>query len=230
MSRDKLRLYEHGFTIVELMIATLVFSTILLLITIGVLDFNKTYYQGVIQSNTQNVARQVLENVSQAIQFSANSISTATKTAGKSRGFCIGDQLYSYLIGYQLVDGSISGHQAHHTLVRETLSGCDSSSSARNLQAVGSLPSDGTELLGQHMRLAVLDVSSGVISGTYDIKVRVVYGDDDLLCSPSGVPGSCNSTATMTKYNYPDLRCKPQIGSQFCAVSELATTVGQRLN
>jgi type II secretory pathway pseudopilin PulG len=218
-----------GFTIIELLIATLVFSSILILITMGVISFNKAYYQGIVQTSTQNVARKVIEDISQAIQFNSSEFSVLTPDPDGSQGYCIGGQRYSYLIGYQLVNGSPVGQQANHALVRDTP--CDSSGSAQPLKSLGTLPAGSTELLGQHMRLASLGVASQG-ADTFTVQVRVVYGDDDLLCSPS-VSGSCDSAATMPSpddFQKGDLQCKPQVGSQFCAVSELATTVEQRIN
>jgi hypothetical protein len=84
------------------------------------------------------------------------------------------------------------------------------------------------------MRLAKLSVTEVGSSSLYQIDVRVVYGADDLLCSPNEVAGSCTNIKAMPSgkdYQYPDLQCKPKIsGSQFCAASELSSTVEKRIN
>ena len=56
---DRTQSSQSGFTIVELMIATLVFAMVLLVITVGVMSFTRAYYRGINQSNTQRVARAV---------------------------------------------------------------------------------------------------------------------------------------------------------------------------
>jgi hypothetical protein len=73
------------------------------------------------------------------------------------------------------------------------------------------------ELLGPHMRLGALDITSA--GSLYTVHVRVIYGDDDLL-TPT-VSGS-------TDWNS-ELCSGTTAGSQFCAVSDLTTTVKQRL-
>lgn len=56
-----------GFTIVELMIATVVFSVILILITTGIIQIGKAYYKGIIGSRTQETARKITDEVGRSI-------------------------------------------------------------------------------------------------------------------------------------------------------------------
>src|SRR5262249_25193419 len=65
---------QAGFTIVELMVATLVFSTILIVITYGVLSFTRAYYNGVTNSTTQDTARNIISTISQAVEFNGSGI------------------------------------------------------------------------------------------------------------------------------------------------------------
>src|SRR5687768_12937296 len=60
---------NSGFTIIELMIATVVFSTILLIITGGIVQIGKAYYKGVISARTQNTTRQLTDEVTRNLQF-----------------------------------------------------------------------------------------------------------------------------------------------------------------
>src|SRR6185437_9676288 len=64
-----------GFTIVELMIAAAIFSLVLILLSYGVIRFNQAYYGGLVQSSTQNAARSIIDNISQAIQLDGGTIS-----------------------------------------------------------------------------------------------------------------------------------------------------------
>ncbi len=212
-----------GFTIVELMIATLVFSMVLILITVGVLSFTKSYYRGINQSNTQSTARGIMEDVSQAIQFSGDAIapnigvtsgSPASDTTNISHGFCIGNQRYSYLLGKQLWDAgppNASLHQGLHVLLVDQPGSCGGQAP----QNVASAPATVLgEQLQPRMRLAKLSVTPVGTGGLYKVTVRVVYGDDDLLNNPTG----------------PNANCKVSIsGSQYCGQSELTTTVKRRI-
>lgn len=209
-----------GFTIVELLVATLVFSVVLVLITIGVIQFNKQYYRGVTESNTQTAARAIIDDVSQAIQFSGDEITSPIGSNGAVKGFCIGNQRYSYLPGWQLVDSGPDSakHQTTHAVVRDTPGSC----AGLNAQDFSGNVS-GTELLGPHMRVAKLDVKH--VSGSsdlYTITVRVAYGDDDLLYSPSGDGAGPAAPDATCHYGW--------AGTQFCAVAELSTTVEKRVD
>jgi prepilin-type N-terminal cleavage/methylation domain-containing protein len=204
---------QQGFTIVELMIATLIFSVILLIVTMGILQITRVYFKGVTEANTQNTARSVIDTVSQAIQFSGGPV---TPTAGSGtpsspKAFCVGDQRFSYDTGWQLEDGSPDNtkHQAFHTLVMDTFANCNQSTP----QGLGQQAVSGRELLSPHMRLANIQVSN-VGTNLYRVTVRVVYGDDDLLTNPTGTDASCKGISA---------------GTQFCSVSELSTVVVKRV-
>jgi prepilin-type N-terminal cleavage/methylation domain-containing protein len=82
MSRQ--RKSQAGFTIVELMIATLVFAVVLILITVGVLTFTRSFFKGINQSRTQNAARTVIETISQGIQFSGGEVNGSLTVSATS--------------------------------------------------------------------------------------------------------------------------------------------------
>ena len=216
---------QAGFTVVELLIATAIFSLVLLLVTVGVMQVTRVYYKGVTETNTQNTARSIVDDISQAIQFggTGNIQRSVGTTPGTSYAFCIGNQLYSYVLGYQVVDTKTSGAQAYHGLVLSNAAGCGGPvGSIANLVTTKSIPNS-RELLGQNMRLAKLSVTP--ITGTanlWDIDVKVIYGDDDLLVVP-GTPPVSNPTS-------PNATCKAAVqGTQFCAMSEFNTIVEKRV-
>lgn len=201
---------SQGFTIVELMIATAVFSVLLIVITVGILQVSRVYYKGVTESNTQNTARSIMDTVAQAIQFSGGDVTTTVSgpTPGNTYAFCVGNAYFRYIVGRQLADSPGSG-QTYHAFVQDNTAGCDPSSPASINQATVS----GRELLAPNMRLSKLDVTA-VGANLYRVEVRVVYGDDDLLQDPNG-PGARCISATQ--------------GTQFCAVSNLSTVVTKRV-
>lgn len=196
----------RGFTIVELLIATLVFSVILLTVTVGIIQITRVYYKGINEANTQDTARGVMDTISQAIQFSGSTVSpTVASAPGASTSFCVGNQQFSYKLGYQLVENSPGTNQTTKALWQSTASGCTGNPAAA---------ASGIELLSPKMRLANLTVTQ--VNGDpniWKVSVRVVYGDDDLLNNPTGTNASC----------------KGDKGQQFCSVSELTTTVVKRV-
>jgi len=199
---------KSGFTIIELMIATVVFSMILLLISYGVIRFNQAYYGGTVQSQTQTVARAVLENISQAVQFNGGTVDPGIAGTGGWQGLCVGDEQYQYLLGKQLTtSGALGPNQSNHVLLlNANVANCSGQRPGNTLA--------GTELLGEHMRLSNLVVSQVGSSSLWKIEVRVVYGDDVLLNNPTSTTASCLGGD----------------GSEFCAVSDLTTIVQQRIN
>ncbi len=194
-----------GFTIVELLIATLIFSMILLIVTVGIIQITRVYYKGLTESNTQNTARTIMDTVTQAIQFSGGTVSkTIASAPGAATSFCVGQQQFSYRLGYQLVDSGATGNQTTKALWQSTLPGC-----TNNPPAAGS----GKEFLSPKMRLSNMTVSQ-VGGNLWKVSVTVTYGDDDLLNNPTSTNPSCKGV---------------QAGSQFCSISTLTSTVIQRV-
>ncbi len=216
---------QRGFTIFELMIATIVFSVILLVMAAGVLRFSHDYFKGLTTSKTQQVARAIAQDISQNIQFGQSV--TAGLAASNIQGICLGNTLYSYRIGYQVKHGTSNAakHQYPYGMVKRVGTDCSSAVPLRiDLTGTSLNATTDHELLGENMRLTQLDVTDVSVSGqkpTYQISVQVVYGDDDLL---TPVP-----SAIMTPTAWASEICSSSIVAQFCAKSQLVTTVQQRL-
>lgn len=209
-----------GFTIVELMIATLVFSVILIVITSGIISLTNQYYKGITSSKTQSEARGLMDAITQDIQLSPTSGLgvVGTQAGGSVSYFCTGTHLYRFVLGQQLVDGPPNGvlHQSNHVLVESQIGGTGCASDPGNFPAT--MSSNDRELMAPGMRLESLSVQdvtpSGSTSTLWRVNIRVLSGDDDLF-----VPTPPDATSL----------CKGGSGGQFCAISELTTTVEQRL-
>lgn len=195
---------QEGFTIVELMIATLVFSIILLVITVGVIHFTNAYYKGVNSSTTQNTARSVIDAVSQAIEFGGGYFSSGPTT------YCIGNLQFDYVLGSEL-ESAPAGTQTKNALYQSPGNGSSCSALAGNLKTGVNVP-NGKELLGANMRISKFVITQ-LPNKQFSIDVRVAYGDDGLLRNPASTTAACLD----------------QSGSQFCAVSELTTIVQSRV-
>lgn len=198
---------ENGFTIIELMIATLVFSVILTVITMGVMSFTSRYYKGSNASTTQNATQNIIDTISQAIQFGT---ATIQPTATTNNYFCAGGYVFTYDKGVFYTGSQTGLYMAPMGSV------------------CSSVTSGGRQLLGKNMRITNLAVSSlGAGSHLYKVTMSLAFGANDLLCSPSQ-PSSCTG-GSMTFWPVSDIRCKTTTGSQFCATSTLTTTVEQRI-
>ena len=213
MSKQSKHSSQGGFTIMELLVATMVFAVVLLVVTGGILQIARVYYKGVTEASTQNTARSVMDTISQAIQFSGGTVTTTASSpvAGNAYAFCVGNQQFSYTLGWQAENGpDAAKHQSYHTLVQATISGCSSSTAAQNVR---NQTISGRDLIGPHMRLSDLTITN-IAENQYKIQLRVVYGDDDLLNNPTTAAASCKGI---------------QAGTQFCSVSELSTVVVKRV-
>ncbi|HSX23517.1 MAG TPA: type II secretion system protein [Candidatus Saccharimonadales bacterium] len=205
-----IRIRQQGFTIIELLIATMVFSVVLMLCTYGLLQVGRIYNRGVTNSKTQEAARNIIDDVSQTLQFGGGQVSSALLSNGSapniSTGFCIGGRRYSMLLGHELSNSSND-----HGLVADNFAGtCSGGLQALDLTAP--LPANSREFLSPLMRVANLTITDAG-NNLWQVTVRVVSGDDDLLNNPA----STNPT------------CKIQAGSQFCSISELTTVVQKRI-
>lgn len=218
---------SRGFTIIELLIATLVFSVILLLLTTALIRIGQIYNKGIVTSRTQEVSRKVIDDVAQTVQFSGGYIGPGLD-AGGAKAFCIGAQRYSYAPDQQLTATS-----PHRFVVDTVAGGCTSATTARtdmsDLSTVSAGGSGAQELLGQNMRLVNFQIAEqNVGSGVYKIGIRIVSGDKDLLMSPN--PAYADIDAAIAA-NATDLRCRDDVrGAYFCAVSEVEAYAAKRVN
>jgi len=213
---------QAGFTIVELMIATLVSSIVLLVITFGVVHFTNDYYRGINSSNTQATSQNAIDSIAQAIQFNAGN---TVATDGTQGFFCAGNQVFLYTMGQQLTGTPSATNWGLYQLANPSPN-C----------AVPAITTGGNELLGKNMRLSYINLAQVGTTDVWQLELRVAYGDPDLLCKTSitgNTKGSCAATATNYTAADPiqgnDVRCKQLIGSQLCSITHLQTAIGQRI-
>jgi len=209
---------QQGFTIVELLIATAVLSTILVMVTVMITSIGNLYYKGVTLSQTQDASRTIANLLTQDLEL--------------SKGFFLSGNMTESLNGHNYTVYAICQGTARYTFVPNLREGDDSPHVLwRNRVASGTCtPVDlnsnlessdptGTELLGKKMRLTstpsdiIPHVQPGNPNTSYlTFTVAIAYGDDDLL-NLSGI----NTT------------CKNGTGDQFCATDSLTTGALQRV-
>lgn len=193
------RLKQGGFTIVELMIATVVFSMVLLVVTSAIVQFGRVYYKGVVQSRTQERARSITEDITKTIQFSRGIPSAEASAPSGYKYRCIGDRRYTY-------KKDVQQSSMQPVLRVENITGGCSTSPIPGANA--------KELMGEGMQLLDLIINedpSG--SGLWKVEVKLIYGSNSNM-NGSGPNKQCKSII---------------LGGQFCARSEFTTTVSKRL-
>ena len=88
-----------GFTIVELLIASAVFSTVLLVALTGFLQIGRVFYKGVSNTQTQDAARQVINDLADNLKTasSTDQVGAPTTTpSGAYRYLCVGSYRYTW--------------------------------------------------------------------------------------------------------------------------------------
>lgn len=210
---------QQGFTIIELMIATSVFSIILLVALAGFASIGRLFYKGVTINQTQNITNQILSDVTGKIQAAAT-VSTL-QTGNGYQYYCIGGTRYTINLKHELdtsqpEDYSVGGNFG---LVRDQLPGataCAPPCSASSGCPAGTLSFvKPVEMLSNRMRLMKLDIASAN-GQLYNVSVVVAFGDDDSFANVSD----------------PDqIECQGHGSSQtFCSVNRLSTGVYQGLH
>lgn len=207
---------QRGFTIIELLIATTIFSVILLMVSSGIVHIGRLYYKGLTQNRTQETLRGVVEDITRSVQFAKDEKIVVTEAADKTSGtFCIGDTRYVYVIN-QKVDSS-GGVNA---LTAQRLNGaaCTSPPASQPVK----------ELLSNNMRLLSFTVGPELYdSRTFRADIKIAYGDNDLLSHYADNATEADAPIAPAK----DAFCKSGVaGNNFCATAQLDTIVKKRLN
>ena len=221
MTKTKL---QNGFTIIELLIATVIFSVILLMATSGVIRIGQMYYKGITEAKTQDASRRISEELSRAVQFSDNE-KTNVDNAGDPylKIFCFGDTRYTANLDKLYVDRGIGTGTG---LVAERLA------TGSPCGCAGGCVETAQQLLGHNMRLLKLDISQ-IAAGqnAWRVDLRVAYGENDLLTHYDDLGNLLPGDPDVRLSNLNNAACKSGIsGGSFCAVSQLDTVVKKRLN
>lgn len=207
---------QAGFTIIELMIATMVFSVVLLLCAAGLIAIGRMYQKGNNNRAVQEVSRSILDTIKNDFELSGgNYKALTTASGGNSYAFCIGSTLYMYTVNVPVAaDGSQPG------LIRNDQGWanfiCTFADSSTPLPSTvttsEALAQGGKELLGANMRLVqppiVLAYPSSTNPVSLKIRANVIYGADDLISGD---------------------RCRGGAGQEYCASSILETFATRRL-
>lgn len=220
---------QKGFTILELLITTLVFSVIFLGVTTALIQMSKLYYKGVVTGRTQEATRGIMDRVAQQLQFGNDDVAQAADksylVAGAPSGsltfkaFCIGGTRYTYRLNTQVNKDVAAGtyeastNRLRHAVWRDNVP--SGSCEPANLSlADPSTGQGGEDMLGASTRLSEFSTSC-TAADVCTVKVGIIYGDNDLIefDAASGNP----------------LRCRTIIGNQWCAASQFSTSVLKRV-
>lgn len=194
---------QQGFTIIELMIATTIFSLVLIIFLSAFIKIGNMFYKGVSITNTQEVARAVTDDISNDIRFSGSAPTVVPPDAAGHGYFCIGQHRYKYNLWKQV---GVNGNP--YSLERE-----DISSGACSAATPGSNP---VELLGDRMQLNDIQVDA-CPNDLCSISMLVVfYGSDPSVLVPTAnaINATCSSGS---------------VSSQYCATAKYKSTISRKV-
>jgi len=218
---------QDGFTIVELLIATSIFSVILLTALAGFIEIGRLFYKGVSTTGTQNIANQISQDILGDFTTAEN-VSSASSGNGYTY-YCVGNTRYTYNLGFRLDTSAAANHAApvpdgsggNFGLLRDNLPGSSACAAPCNDQVVTPCPTSTVkfnnpiEMLGDNMRLSDFSIQpdAGVGANFYNISIVIAYGDDDRL----GYNDVNDPSTVYCKGNSRD--------QQFCSISRIGTGV-----
>jgi prepilin-type N-terminal cleavage/methylation domain-containing protein len=235
---------QKGFTIVELMISTVIFSLVMLLCLTGMVQVSRAYYKGVTQSRTQEAARLVMDEISQNLKLSGSSVVSLPSTNSGPQVninrleegigvFCAGNKKYTYALDRKVVSSNSNEDQKEirNALVSEDAVCTDLMST--DIEVLNNqISSNRKSLLSENMRLTRFsiteynpDVSVPIKSNSqiWRIEISIAYGDQDLF-SVNG------SGRYVDDSNNERVVCKSSTGTEFCATVEMSIIVSRRIS
>lgn len=239
----KLRNNQKGMTLIELLIATTVFSMVLLIVLYAFLFVSKDYTRSYAESQTQEAARNIVEDISQEVQLNGNSVSTPVGNSHLKDAYvqCIGQDAYVYQLNVEVLSST-----GTHGLVFIP-DGCGAAEADIEAGTLPAFTSGSQELLGNQMRLGQFEIiNSPSDDGSYTINLSIGYGNAlDAVAYPSSGAAQCyefgsNTVATppgglpcdgsdgANTGGYIDSCPGLSFGGEFCAVSQLSTVVQPR--
>ena len=191
---------QRGFTVIELLIATAVFSVVLLVFVTSFLRLSELFYKGVNLTNTQESARNMIQSISSDIQF----YNQAPQVFPSENYFCIGTHRYTY-VPYVQYDPSSSSAIG---MIKENLPNCVSPTiQPANLR-------NGQEMLDPGMQINKMIITCNA-SGLCSVSTHLVYySNDPTVLSPSSIDPAALCTG-------------PASSTQFCATADYSSTILQ---
>ena len=223
---------NFGFTIVELMIALSILSTILVIGSVITIQIGGLYTKGINSANLQNATRRVVTDITSTLQYSGtvpmpctpNALTCYASTNNQSingqnsdvYSYCVDGTRYTFLLDRKLgkdeSNGLVTPHVLWHDKIKTNVCAVLDMTMA-NPTDVNS-DGDGFEMMPENARLNKFKiVESPVNSGLYMIDLWTAHGDTDLINVDS------NGVA----------RCVGTVGTQFCAISQLSDSALRRV-
>ena len=204
---------QNGFTIIEVLIASLVFTTILLLCMEGITRIAKVYVKNSSTTKTSEFVKSFVEEIAQQVRYS-------TVTPGYSGTnpvfICVSGK------GYKIEINKADTDPAVNPIIKINDPGCSFYSDPTKYTVVANSPEP---VAPSGMRVLKFSLIKTVETGQlWQIDMRVALGPKDLLID------SANRLLTDPLSNPATANCTSGVaGSEFCSVINISTTVSRRM-
>jgi prepilin-type N-terminal cleavage/methylation domain-containing protein len=217
-----------GFTIIELMIATTIFSMVLVVMLASFMQIARMFYKGVSISGANAAARSLVEEVVNDVRFASQSPIACDSTSCPTyrKYFCVGNHRYTYITApdrgaaakVSTTDISVPRPTSINAgIVQDTVSGCPSLA----LMPLGSNP---RQMLGLNMQLNDIEFKPAN-NGVFIHAHVLLYGADSNVFASDSKPTDTPAQALLEK----DAHCSGSLlDTQLCAMADFKTLVAVR--
>jgi prepilin-type N-terminal cleavage/methylation domain-containing protein len=213
----KKKISQSGFTIIELLVATTIFSIVLVIIVASFLQVGRMFYKGVSINNTNEATRTLTDDIVNDIRFAKSSSyndpknDTSAVPGVTKKFFCVGQHRYTYILGVKVKDTDVSGasataHNMNAGVIQDFTGG-------KCVDANSEPGTNPNQVLGPDMRLNALDVVKNASGNSVRVHAHVLfYGVDDRVFNPDVNSASASCSGEL-------------LSTQFCATSDIDTNI-----
>jgi type II secretory pathway pseudopilin PulG len=214
-----------GFTIIELMVATVVFSTVLIVIVASFLQVGHMFYKGVSINNTTKSTANLVDAIANDVRLTSDQPSMGN-LIGAPPGttkwyFCTGPHRYTFKLNTKVQDSDVTSNAVNMSagVIQDDESSCSNPDTNPG--------SNSTQMLGPDMQLNKLDITQ--TGSAVMIHAHVIfYGADDTVFNSTAHPNDTTADHSAA-VNDPDAYCSGSLlSTQFCAASDIQNNVTLR--
>jgi len=200
---------KKGFTLVELLLATALFSFVLLFVTAAFVQVSRAYNKGIIVKRTQETARSVIQEMSRALNTATSGQNTTDAVISFSnnpdRRLCVGDLRFGWNEGFR----PDTSHETYSNGNNFALVRSDSGSCSDDFDQNQSV-----EMIDERLIVQDIQINEILAGSVYNLCVIITVNNDDDVDE-----GNCANNNT---------RCNVLAGDTYCDVARLDTTVTLR--
>jgi len=241
---------QRGFTIVELLVAMAVFQVILMITLAGYMQISRFYQKSINTARLHQISNDIVNEVSRSIQNSGGMVAgdlsnnlnisggAQNKTDAQAVVIPVNDIVLSgnsfhvvcidtarYLYRADVIEPGnetalLTANPGLHAFIADTLPTAAACSSA-------AFPNSGSYrvILGKNMSVHSFGVSGAATSALYNVWINTAFTSDMNDLDLSAFSLSSGGVPTPGSY----ISCRGGSGSQYCAVSNVSTTVARRI-